>query len=192
MVLPAVRGWRCLLVKDAGALSSAHLQCASGCPAGYGVGREPSEHRGPGPAVEPVRARAEDLDVGTDVRDGGVPARHIEGEWSLPIRAGEYVEENENLELRDARVAGRSLFSCESFAARRLDEASLEEINRKVLARVFWEDRAFFSSTLLHGTFSLRMCILNHNTSWGRREGDARDHGTVRVGSLEELAARSL
>ena len=35
-----------------------------------------------------------------------------------------------------------------------------------MLARIFWEDRAFISSTLLHGTFSLRMCIVNHNTTW--------------------------
>ena len=34
-------------------------------------------------------------------------------------------------------------------------EEALEEINRTVLARVFWEDRAFVSSTLLRGTFAL-------------------------------------
>ncbi|MCY4441605.1 MAG: hypothetical protein OXE53_15540 [Deltaproteobacteria bacterium] len=33
-----------------------------------------------------------------------------------------------------------------------LDEQALEKINRNVLARVFWEDRAFMSSTSLHGT----------------------------------------
>ena len=47
-----------------------------------------------------------------------------------------------------------------------LDEESLERINRKVLARVFWEDRALMSSTLLRGKFSLRLCIVNHTTSW--------------------------
>ena len=34
------------------------------------------------------------------------------------------------------------------------------------LARVFWEDPAFISSTSLQGKFSLRLCIINHNTSW--------------------------
>ena len=47
-----------------------------------------------------------------------------------------------------------------------LDEAALEKINRNVLARVFWEDPAFVSSTSLRGTFSLRLCILNHTTTW--------------------------
>ena len=47
-----------------------------------------------------------------------------------------------------------------------IDEYSLGEINRTVLARIFWDDRAFISSTLLHGRFSFRMCILNHTTTW--------------------------
>lgn len=33
-----------------------------------------------------------------------------------------------------------------------------------MLARVFWDDRAFMSSTLLHGTLTLRLCIVNHAT----------------------------
>ena len=47
-----------------------------------------------------------------------------------------------------------------------LDEEALEKINRNVLARVFWEDRAFMSSTSLRKRFSLRLCILNHTTTW--------------------------
>ena len=47
-----------------------------------------------------------------------------------------------------------------------LDEPVLESINRTVLARVFWEDRAFMSSTRLRQTFSLRLCIVNHTTTW--------------------------
>ena len=46
------------------------------------------------------------------------------------------------------------------------DEETLEKINRKVLASVFWGELAFFSSTSLKGVFSLRMCILNHTTTW--------------------------
>ena len=45
-------------------------------------------------------------------------------------------------------------------------QESLEEVNRTVLARVFWDDRAFISSTLLRGKFSLRICIINHTTTW--------------------------
>ena len=47
-----------------------------------------------------------------------------------------------------------------------MDDESLEEINRKVLARVFWDDRAFISSASPHGRFSQRLCIINHNTAW--------------------------
>ncbi len=47
-----------------------------------------------------------------------------------------------------------------------MDDATLEEINRKVLAHMFWDDRAFMSSASPHGKFSLRLCIINHNTRW--------------------------
>ena len=47
-----------------------------------------------------------------------------------------------------------------------LDEAALDTVNRTVLARMFWDDPAFMSSTLLRGTFALRMCIINHTTTW--------------------------
>ena len=46
------------------------------------------------------------------------------------------------------------------------DEATLEDVNRKVLASVFWDELAFFSSTSLKGVFSLRLCIVNHTTTW--------------------------
>ena len=51
-------------------------------------------------------------------------------------------------------------------AGRDLDEERLEKVNRNVLARVFWEDRALISSTTLAGKFSLRLCIINHHTTW--------------------------
>ena len=47
-----------------------------------------------------------------------------------------------------------------------LDATALEGINRDVLASVFWKERAFISSAMLHGTFSLRLCILNRTTTW--------------------------
>ena len=46
------------------------------------------------------------------------------------------------------------------------DEHALQRINKNVLARVFWEERAFMSSTLLRQKFVLRMCVINHTTSW--------------------------
>ena len=47
-----------------------------------------------------------------------------------------------------------------------LDDGALHQLNRKVLARVFWEERAFMSSTLLRRKFALRMCVINHSTTW--------------------------
>ena len=47
-----------------------------------------------------------------------------------------------------------------------IEEEELAEINKTILARIFWEDKAFISSTLLHGKFSLRLCIVNHTTTW--------------------------
>ena len=45
-------------------------------------------------------------------------------------------------------------------------EEALDELNREVLARLFWEDPAFVSSAEVSGKFALRICIVNHNTTW--------------------------
>ena len=45
-------------------------------------------------------------------------------------------------------------------------EEALDELNREVLARLFWEDSAFVSSAEVSGKFALRICIVNHNTTW--------------------------
>ena len=46
------------------------------------------------------------------------------------------------------------------------DNQMLETINRNVLARVFWDDHAFISSTRLRGALALRMCVINYSTTW--------------------------
>ena len=71
-----------------------------------------------------------------------------------------------------------------------LDAATLERVNRAVLARMFWDELAFLSSTSLKGVFSLRMCIINHTTTW---EDVRRTLDTVtRFGeeALKEVAAK--
>ncbi len=107
------------------------------------------------------------LKIWMSVQTFGLAAfrRAVSKGMELALQAGEYVERSPNLELLTPVSLGVVCFRVNP-PNEELDEAALEEINRKVLARVFWEDRAFFSSTLLHGTFSLRMCILNHNTTW--------------------------
>ena len=107
------------------------------------------------------------LKIWMSVQTFGLAAfrRAVSKGMELALQAGEYVERSPNLDLLTPVSLGVVCFRVNP-SNEELDEAALEEINRKVLARVFWEDRAFFSSTLLHGTFSLRMCILNHSTTW--------------------------
>ena len=83
----------------------------------------------------------------------------------LARRIEEYVEDSSVLEMLTPATLGIACFRVNP-ANTDLGEDVLEEINRTVLARVFWEDRAFISSTLLHGTFALRMCVINHSTTW--------------------------
>jgi glutamate/tyrosine decarboxylase-like PLP-dependent enzyme len=47
-----------------------------------------------------------------------------------------------------------------------LDDARLEEINESVQKRIIDTGTAMMSSTRLRGLYSLRFCILNHNTTW--------------------------
>ncbi|MXZ55250.1 MAG: aminotransferase class V-fold PLP-dependent enzyme [Gammaproteobacteria bacterium] len=81
----------------------------------------------------------------------------------LAHRAATYVESAPSLELITPVSLGIVCFRVNDGSH---DEQSLEEINRKVLAHVFWDELAFVSSTTLKGKFSLRMCILNHTTTW--------------------------
>ena len=83
----------------------------------------------------------------------------------LAVRAEGHVRESRTLELMTPVSLGIVCFRINPVDAD-LDEEALEQINRKVLSRIFWEDRAFLSSTLAHGTFTLRMCIINHTTTW--------------------------
>ena len=83
----------------------------------------------------------------------------------LAARAEAHVRASPVLEAMSAATLGIVCFRVNS-ADSDLDESALEEVNRTVLARMFWDDLAFISSTLLHGTFALRMCIINHNTTW--------------------------
>ena len=83
----------------------------------------------------------------------------------LSARAGDHVLESPVLDLLAPVSLGVVCFRVHPAETRPAEEA-LEKTNRIVLARVFWEDRAFISSTLLRKRFSLRMCIVNHTTTW--------------------------
>ena len=101
----------------------------------------------------------------------------------LAERAATYVDESSTLELMTPASLGIVCFRVNPGGGA-LDERALHRVNRKVLARVFWEERAFMSSTLLRRRFSLRMCVINHSTTWD----DVRDTlETVERFGLEAL-----
>ena len=91
--------------------------------------------------------------------------RAVSKGMELSKRAEAYVQESRTLELLTPASLGIVCMRVNPAGAG-LEDETLEEINREVLARLFWDDRAFVSSTSLHGTFSLRLCIINHSTSW--------------------------
>ena len=107
------------------------------------------------------------LKVWMSIQTFGMAAfrRAVAKGMTLAGRAEDHVRESPILEMLTPISLGIVCFRINPPDAD-LDEESLEQINRKVLARMFWEDRAFLSSTLLHGTFALRLCIINHTTTW--------------------------
>ena len=107
------------------------------------------------------------LKVWMSVQTFGMAAfrRAVSKGMELAVRAEEYVQKSQTLEILTPVSLGIVCFRINPSGAD-LDEEILEQINRTVLARFFWEDRAFLSSTLLHGTFALRLCIINHTTTW--------------------------
>ena len=91
--------------------------------------------------------------------------RAVSQGMELAARAEEHIRKSPQLELLNPASLGIVCFRINPAGAG-LDEPALEGINRTVLARVFWEDRAFMSSTRLRKMFSLRLCIVNHTTTW--------------------------
>ena len=107
------------------------------------------------------------LKVWMSVQTFGMAAfrRAVSNGMELAERAEEYVHASPLLEALNTVSLGIVCFRVNP-ADGGLNEDVLEEVNRTVLARMFWDDPAFMSSTLLHGTFALRMCIINHTTTW--------------------------
>ncbi len=107
------------------------------------------------------------LKVWMSIQTFGMAAfrRAIAKGMELAARAEDHVRASPVLEATSTPTLGIVCFRV-SPADSDLDEGALEEVNRTVLARMFWDDRAFMSSTMLHGTFTLRMCIVNHTTTW--------------------------
>ena len=153
----------CLMVKDVGRLEAAfavrpeYLQDASS------IGDQPNfSDRG----LQLTRSfRA--LKVWMSIQTFGLAAfrRSIAKGIDLADRAEAYVRASDVLELATPASLG---VVCFRFRPRGVayppDE--LERINQQVQRRVIDTGTAMMSSTRLRGVYSLRLCILNHTTSW--------------------------
>ncbi len=106
------------------------------------------------------------LKVWMSVQTFGMAAfrRAVETGMQLAETAEEYIRESPVLEATSTPTLGIVCFRVNP-SDDELDEAVLDKVNRTVLARMFWDNPAFMSSMLLHGTFTLRMCIINHTTT---------------------------
>jgi len=107
------------------------------------------------------------LKIWMSVQTFGMAAfrRAVSNGMELAARAEEYIRASPILEMLNSASLGIVCFRVNPKASA-LDEEALEKINRNVLARVFWEDPAFMSSTRLRQRFTLRLCIINHTTTW--------------------------
>ncbi|MGE0160198.1 MAG: aspartate aminotransferase family protein [Gemmatimonadales bacterium] len=83
----------------------------------------------------------------------------------LAERAEAYVRESDVLEIATPASLGILCFRVAPRGSGRSAE-ELERINRRVQARVIDSGTAMMSSTRLRGVYSLRLCILNHRTTW--------------------------
>ncbi len=83
----------------------------------------------------------------------------------LADKAQHYIQKSSSLQLLSPVVLSIVCFRFNPKSSN-LSETAIEQINRKILVRVFWEDDAFMSSTMVNGAFTLRICIINHSTTW--------------------------
>ena len=107
------------------------------------------------------------LKVWMSIQTFGMAAfrRAISKGMELAVQAEDHIRASPVLEALNVASLGIVCFRVDPADAD-LDEETLDRANRIVLARMFWDDRAFMSSTMVRGTFALRMCIVNHTTTW--------------------------
>ena len=89
----------------------------------------------------------------------------VERCFKLAEKAQHYIKNNSSLQLLSPVVLSVVCFRFNPENAN-LSEAAIETVNRKILVRMFWENDAFMSSTIVDGKFSLRICIVNYTTTW--------------------------
>ncbi len=83
----------------------------------------------------------------------------------LADRADAWVRDSDHFELLSPASLGVVCFRYNPRGTR-LGSDGLEALNERIQARVIADGTAMMSSTRLHGTYSLRLCIMNHHTTW--------------------------
>ncbi len=91
--------------------------------------------------------------------------RSIARGMELTELAEEYVRASEVLQIANPASLGVVCFRVNPLDME-VDDERLERLNEAVQARVIETGTAMMSSTRLRGLYSLRMCILNHTTTW--------------------------
>jgi aromatic-L-amino-acid/L-tryptophan decarboxylase len=107
------------------------------------------------------------LKVWMSIQTFGLAAfrRAVANGIELAERAEEYVRASRLLEIANPASLGVVCFRFNPRGSGHSPER-LEELNRRVQARVIDTGTAMLSSTRLRGSYSLRFCILNHQTTW--------------------------
>jgi len=83
----------------------------------------------------------------------------------LAQKAEQYIRASEVLQIANPASLGVVCFRVNPLGSDLADD-HLEKLNEAVQARVIESGTAMMSSTRLRGLYSLRMCILNHTTTW--------------------------
>lgn len=107
------------------------------------------------------------LKVWMSIQTFGMAAfrRAVANGIELAERAEAYVRASDVLQIANPASLGVVCFRVNPRGAD-IDDARLEAINDAVQTRVIESGTAMMSSTRLRGLYSLRLCILNHNTTW--------------------------
>ena len=170
----------CLLVKDLRTLERAFAVEHDVLQDDH-MGCESPELLGPGPAAEPLGPRLEGLGIDPDVRNGRFPRCRGQRDGacvpSRELRPGESgagdCESSQSLGIVCFRI---------NPAGTDLDEGRLDDINRTVLARVFWRwPRVHFVDASQRNLCPAAVYRQPHN-DLGRRARDAGGRRAVREG----------
>ena len=107
------------------------------------------------------------LKVWMSIQTFGLAAfrRFIAQGIELADRAGDYVRNSATLELLSPPSLGVVCFRVQPQGPQ-LPAARLDQLNEQIQALVIAAGTAMISSTRLRGAYSLRLCIMSHQTTW--------------------------